>query len=244
MLKVNLPHREARNEAAALSLWDGAGAVRLYRSDAERWALLVERCEPGVSLMATRLDPEESLRAAAGVLRRLWSTVVPQHSSLESLGDVTAEWAALVRQRMARYRPRLDAGLVELGAQLLERLSLEPVARTVVLHGDFNPGNVLAAEREPWLAIDAKPMVGDAAYDPVPMIGQIGDLYDLRETDDVLVRRHELFADLVELPADRVTAWAVARLVEGALWYVSRNEENEARGSMHVAAKLASLAGL
>src|SRR5205085_2979858 len=31
VLKVNLPHREAREEATALALWDGAGAVRLYR---------------------------------------------------------------------------------------------------------------------------------------------------------------------------------------------------------------------
>ena len=244
VLKVSMPHREALGEATALSLWRGEGAVVLYRYDADRWALLVERCEPGVSLMAVRLDPEESLATAAVVLRRLWSTPVPADSSLESLGDVTAEWATLVRLRMERYRPPLDAGLVELGAQLLKQLPLDASARTVVLHGDFNPGNVLSARRQPWLAIDAKPMVGDAAYDPVPMIGQVGDLYDLGETDDLLIRRHQLFGDLVEIPVDRVVAWAVARLVEWSLWYVSRGEENEAKHSMGVAALLANFGGL
>ena len=189
VLKVNLPHREAREEATALSLWNGAGAVLLYRYDAERWALLVERCKPGVSLAAAGLDPVEALSTAAVVLRRLWSAVVPADSSFEALADVTAEWATLVRERMGRYRPPIDAGVVEVGAQLLERLPLDPSAPTVVLHGDFNPGNVLSAEREPWLAIDAKPMIGDAGYDTVPIIGQIGDLYDLGDTDDVLVHR-------------------------------------------------------
>lgn len=206
VLKVNLPHREARGEAAALSLWDGAGAVRLYRYDAERWALLVERCDPGTPLLAAGLEPEQSLSTAAAVLRRLWSAAVPTDSSFEALADVTAEWATLVRERMVRHRPPVDPGVVELGAQLLEQLPLDSSARTVVLHGDFNPGNVLSSQREPWLAIDAKPVVGDAAYDPVPMIGEVGELYDLRDTDDVLLRRHHLFADVVGLPSDRIVA--------------------------------------
>ena len=39
--------------------------------------------------------------------------------------------------------------------------------RNVVLGTDLHAGNVLAAEREPWLVIDPKPYVGDPAYDPV-----------------------------------------------------------------------------
>ena len=35
----------------------------------------------------------------------------------------------------------------------------------MLLHTDLHAGNVLAAEREPWLAIDPKPYVGDPAYD-------------------------------------------------------------------------------
>lgn len=66
VLKVKVPHREARGEASALSLWNGSGAVRLYRYDAERWALLVERCEPGTPLLAAGLEPEQSLSMTAG----------------------------------------------------------------------------------------------------------------------------------------------------------------------------------
>ncbi len=37
--------------------------------------------------------------------------------------------------------------------------------REVMLCTDLHAGNVLAAEREPWLVIDPKPYVGDPAYD-------------------------------------------------------------------------------
>lgn len=246
VLKVSLPHREARGEAAALALWNGSGAVRLYRHDADRWALLEERCEPGTPLLAAGLEPERALTIAAELLRRLWSVPVPSGSSLEALQDVTREWAGLVRERMARHRPPLDPGVVELGAQLLERLPLDAEARNVVLHGDFNPGNVLSAQREAWVAIDAKPMVGDAAYDPAPMVGQIGDLYELADDvgDDVLIGRHRVFADIVGQPTERIVAWACARLVESALWHVNRNEHEYAEHSMRVATRLARLGDL
>ena len=54
VLKLVYPHRESEHEADALALWDGDGAVRLLASDDERWAMLIERCEPGTSLPARR----------------------------------------------------------------------------------------------------------------------------------------------------------------------------------------------
>ena len=47
VLKVCFPHRESEHEAAALGRWDGNGAVRLLAHSPERWALLIERCQPG-----------------------------------------------------------------------------------------------------------------------------------------------------------------------------------------------------
>src|SRR6478736_1022123 len=45
VLKVTPP--EADEEADALELWDGDGAVRLLRRDRGRRALLIERARPG-----------------------------------------------------------------------------------------------------------------------------------------------------------------------------------------------------
>ena len=39
-----------------------------------------------------------------------------------------------------------------------------------MIHGDLHYENVLAADREPWLAIDPKPMAGDPHYEVAPML--------------------------------------------------------------------------
>lgn len=49
VLKINFPESESEREADALTSRDGDGAVRLLEHDPERRALLVERCDPGVS---------------------------------------------------------------------------------------------------------------------------------------------------------------------------------------------------
>ena len=225
VLKVSWPHREARFEAEGLRVWAGAGAVRVLRSDTERWAMLLERCVPGHALDECGLSVRQAMDAAAGVLRQLWSAAAPAGAPFERLGDVTQEWAGLVRERMDRHRPAFDPGLVALGASLLE--TLPAGGRTVVLHGDFNPGNVLSAARAPFLAVDPKPMVGDAAYDPSQLVTQLAGMS--------IRARFGYFAGLVDVPAERMLAWGVARSVEGALWEVSEGRAADLRTARDLA---------
>ncbi|MGH8881654.1 MAG: aminoglycoside phosphotransferase family protein, partial [Stackebrandtia sp.] len=64
VLKLSFPHREARGEAAALRWWAGEGAVRLFRHASEDFALLIERCDPGVPLTDVDLPPRTRLTIA------------------------------------------------------------------------------------------------------------------------------------------------------------------------------------
>jgi streptomycin 6-kinase len=237
VLKVTWPHREARPEGEVLKLWAGRGSVLVYEHDPERYALLLERCEPGTELRrAGEIPAEERLLLAAGVLRRLWEA--GQHHEAASAGphverisDVAADWAELAEERVARYDwpAGVDTGLFALGAQLLRELPLmgcpqargaEGKVRETVVHGDFNPGNLLAGEREPWLAIDTKPMYGDPAFDPWPLIQQTDDPFARPEPHRVLARRTALVADALGVDLARMRAWCVARLVEFLLWSV------------------------
>jgi streptomycin 6-kinase len=138
---------------------------------------------------------------------------------------------------MDELRPPVDPGLVALGASLLETLPAT-AARSVLVHGDFNPTNILRAEREPWLAIDAKPMVGDPGYDAFPLIGQVGEPI----ADGQYLPRFRLVADVVGEPSERLIAWAVARTVEAALWDASRGDDPAP--TMALAGLLADLAGI
>lgn len=243
VLKVGWPHPEAREEAAGLRVWDGAGAVRLLRHDAGRWALLVERCDPGVALHRSGLPTDDALAAGAEVLRELWSVPAPGpgQSSFDEIAGVTQGWAALVRERMERHRPPFDAALVEAGARLLATLPVDPPHR-VLVHGDANPGNLRSATRRPWLAIDAKPMLGDAGYDPSPLVLQVDP--PPHEDAAELARRFRLVGDVTGEDPVRLLAWAVARTVESALWQWHRGDHDGATARMALARRLADGAGL
>lgn len=74
---------------------------------------------------------------------------------------------------------------------------------------DLHAGNVLAAAREPWLAIDPKPYVGDPAYDPLQHMLNCDER--LRSDPHNLVRR---MAGLLGLDPGRVLLWLFARCVQ------------------------------
>lgn len=247
VLKVAWPHREATGEAEALRLWNGQAAARLFAHDPARHALLLERVAPGDAMNAAAdVDVEQRLTAGALVLRELWQVPLPATTALERLGDVTAEWADLVEDRARRLSFGYDPGLVAHGARLLRELPGTAV-RVVLLHGDANPGNLLAAGRRPWLAIDPKPMIGDRAYDPWPLLEQLG--LPERGFTGAAARgpargRLESLADAVGEEPRRLAAWGVARSVETAMWRADHGGVTAARTHLRKARDLAELAQL
>ncbi|MFC7218411.1 aminoglycoside phosphotransferase family protein [Streptomyces polyrhachis] len=244
VLKLTWPHPEAAGEAEGLRIWDGHFAVRALRAEPADFALLVERCTPGGALArADHLPAGTRLGLGAAVLRGLWGVAVPTGHGLPLLGAVTSGWARLVEERMARLSPGYDPGLVARGAALLRELPAS-ATRSAVVHGDFNPGNVLAAERLPWLAIDAKPMVGDPGYDVYPLLEQIDDPYALPSPDRVLAERLALLADVLDEDARRLAAWGTARRVETALWLADRGDRGGGAEAMRQARLLAGAAGV
>ncbi len=243
VLKVTWPHREAEGEAPGLHAWDGNGAVRLHRWDPEHGALLIERCTPGTPLDDSPLPPAERLALAAGLLRDLWAAPTPPDGRLERVDAVCAEWADVLQERMFRLRPGYDPGLVALGADLLRKLPVT-ATREVVVHGDFNPGNVLAARRRPWLAIDPKPMVGDPAYDPWPLLTQVDDPFTHPDPRPVLRERCTLVGGVLGEDPARLFAWSVARAVESALWSADHDDVAGGATELAEARVLAELAGL
>lgn len=242
VLKVTWPHREMAGEAAALRAWAGRGAVRLLAHDAERHALLVERCVPGTELPDAPLPPADALARAADVLAALWDAPRPPDGELETVAAVCAEWADIVTERMDRLRPAYDPGLVSLGAALLRDLPAT-ARREAVVHGDFNPGNILATDRG-WLAIDPKPMVGDPGYDLWPLVTQLDDPFEHDDPTAVLRERLALLADALDEPADRTAAWCVARSVESALWTADLGDVTGGAEELAEARVLADVAGL
>src|SRR5438046_2605684 len=76
----------------------------------------------------------------------------------------------------------------------------------LVLATDLHAGNVLHAEREPWLVIDPKPFVGDPAYDATQHL--FNCTARLRSNSRDTISR---FADLLGVDRQRVRLWLFAR---------------------------------
>lgn len=207
VLKVGWAHPEAAHEAAGLREWDGDGAVRLFASEAfdETSALLLERCVPGVSLRSAP-GPEQDA-VIAGLLRRLWRAPM-SGATFRPLQAMCDAWADEFEQKVDAPGVSLDPGLAGDGIALFRSLPASADLH-VLLCTDLHAGNVLAAEREPWLMIDPKPYVGDPAYDP---------LQHLLNNEDRLLAEPKGFprriADLVGVDADRLLLWLFARCVQ------------------------------
>jgi streptomycin 6-kinase len=207
VLKVVCRHTEAAHEADGLREWDGDGAVRLYAVQEfdDTVALLLERCVPGTTLTC-RPEPEQDM-VIAGLLPRLWREPAPGHR-FRPLQVMCDEWAAEFEQKAANGRATLDPGLAREGIKLFRRLP-GTAARHVLLSTDLHAGNVLAAQREPWLLIDPKPYLGDPTYDVLQHILNCDDR--LRADPGALAQR---MADLLDLDVDRVLLWLFARCVQ------------------------------
>jgi streptomycin 6-kinase len=191
-LKINLPDEESDDEAEALARWNGVGAVRLLARDDERRALLVERCRPGRQLW--ELPDEEATEIAAGVLEQLW---VPADPPFRRLETEAAKWAQELPRR------QLDRRLVERAVSFLRDAG--PTQReSLLLHQDLHGGNVLLSARG-WLAIDAKPLVGEREFDVASLIR------DRRPaTRAQLERRLDYLVERLGLDRERTRGWAIA----------------------------------
>lgn len=215
VLKLSCPgDREFRTEAEALKLFAGRGVVRLLGWDPERGAMLLERCEPGTPLVGAE-DDEAATSAAASVLGRMWRPV-----PTEQRFPLVSDWA----RGLARLRRRFGGGTGPMPAVLVEEAEalfgwLVPSQdEPVLLHGDFHHENVLAARREPWLAIDPKGVVGEPAYDAATLLREPPGLIGTPGAKQKIERRLRQLSEELGLERERLRGWALAQAVLAAYW--------------------------
>ena len=199
VLKMGMPHMEGEQEIDGLRFWDGEPTVRLLEADQDYNAMLLEQCRPG-RILRTLPEPEQDV-ILAGLLRRLWRLPAEPHP-FRPLAEMTAYWAECSEEEKEHWP---DAGLVQEGLALFYELP-RTAPTEALLATDLHAGNVLRAEREPWLVIDPKPFIGDPAYDATQ------HLYNclprlLADPEGVIGR----FADLLGLDDERVRLWMFAR---------------------------------
>ncbi|HEY5320541.1 MAG TPA: aminoglycoside phosphotransferase family protein [Galbitalea sp.] len=222
VLKVGYPHVEARWEAVGLAAFPRDAAPAVLRQDPWTWAMLLEPIYPGTPLNQVELDPREGLRVGGALHARLTASVVPD--GIPTLVTAMADYARTARDRLPAQERQLDAlgvrELVGVAVDELEELA-DTGASSTLLHGDFNPGNILLGADGRWQTIDPKPLVGDPAYDLWPLVSQLGRPYESAHPATVLAEQLAIAADAAEVDPGRAARWAFARTGLNVSWYLA-----------------------
>jgi streptomycin 6-kinase len=220
VLKLLVPHDEARGEADALAAWDGDGAARLLDRSEDGFTLLLERCRPGDDLWSVPRD--DRLDVVATLLPRLWAAPVPP--SAPPLRDTALRWAREAPTGAAAHGQPSD--VADDVRRWVDELTAD-ATRPVLLHGDLHPGNVLDAGSRGWVAIDPKPWVGDPAFDLAQLLFNELDGAHTEDRGAVPADRDAVvglrawvdrLSHGVDVDPGRVLRWAV---VKGTGWGVT-----------------------
>lgn len=81
----------------------------------------------------------------------------------------------------------------------------------VLIHQDLHGDNVLRAQRQPWLAIDPKPLVGEREFSLAPVIRS----YEFGHSRDAVVQRLDCLSTALNLDRERCRVWC---LVQSLAW--------------------------
>ena len=215
-LKLQPVDEESAGEPIALRAWGGDGAVRLLDHEPASGAMLLERLDPDRSLSTVR-DDIEALGILTRLLARLSSRSAP--TGLRKLGDVASAMLGQVPQAVGALPDARDRSVVDACAAAVRELVDEPGDR--LLHWDLHYDNVLAGEREPWLVIDPKPLVGDLGFELLPALRNRWD--DVAATGDAsraVLWRFDLMVEVLGLDRGRAVGWTLGRVLQNALWDV------------------------
>ena len=221
VLKIGFPNKELHTEIEALAHYNGCGIAQLYEFDAEQGAFLLERLQPG-TMLSEVADDETATRIAAEVMRQLWQPPPPSHAF-----PTITDWS----QGLDRLRKEFNGGtgpfparLVEIAETLFTDL-LASQAEQVLLHGDLHHYNILRAERQEWLAIDPKGVVGEPAYEIGALLRNPFDFLDTPNPQRKLARRVDILSEYLSLDSQRIIGWGIAQAVLSSWW--SYEDEGE-----------------
>jgi streptomycin 6-kinase len=211
VLKVQFPHWEAETEHLALRAWAGNGAVQLLRADPRRFALLLERLHPRD---LTTIDALDACEIVGGTYKRLHSAAGPRYRTLS--GELK-RWVERFRKLPASAP--VPHRYVEQAISLSEDFIADPATDGRLIHTDLHYENMLAADREPWLVIDPKPLSGDPHFEVAPRIWNRWDEVVAAADLRFAVRQRFYTAiDAAGFDQDRARDWVIVRQMLNVLW--------------------------
>ena len=219
VLKVTWPHAEAEHEHLALQRWGGRGAVRLLAANPARWTMLLERLNWRRDLHDVPID--EACTVIGTLLHQLNSEALPQFSRLSAQ-------AAEMAEKLRSAPPAIPRRFVEQARSLLSELITDSAIDSHMVHTDLHYGNILSADRQPWLAIDPKPLAADPAFAVTPALwNRWAEAIASGDLRAHLRRRLSIICAGTGLDEERARAWSIVREVQNGLWAIEGDDADE-----------------
>ncbi len=209
VLKLGLDSEGLAREAFALKCFAGCGAVKVLAED--NGMLLLERAVPGMSLKDYFPTKEkESIEIACGVIKKLHKASIPEAHHFPHIKD----WLATLDKDWSIPDEHLQK------ARMLRDQLLQTSDADVLLHGDLHHDNILQNGND-WLVIDPKGVIGEATYEVAAFIrNPMPELLNHADAPNIIHNRITRFAELLELPSQRILDWCFVQAVLAWVWAI------------------------
>ena len=206
----------------ALRFFNGHGMVQLLGFDEADEVLILEYLQPG-TLLSTVEDDQKATSIIANVMRQLRCPIMGEHTfpTVKKWGKGFERLRNYYKGGSGPFPPRL----LEEAERLFAELSASS-AESVLLHGDLHHENILAAQRQPWLAIDPKGLVGEAAYETGALLrNELTRVFEAAQPRGVMERRVDQLADELGFERARIRGWGLAQAVLSVWWGIEDSGE-------------------
>jgi streptomycin 6-kinase len=152
---------------------------------------------------------EAALDVFVALLPRLWKAAGPP---FRALAEEAAWWIECVPVEWERLGRPFERRLVDAALDALRSLATTQ-GEQVLVSQDLHAENVLAARREPWLAIDPKPLVAEREF----AIASIVRSFELGEGRRAMGRRFDRLTAELGLDRDRARGWTIGQTIAWSL---------------------------
>ena len=207
ILKLGLDNEGLAREAFALKCFSGYGAVNVLAEN--DGMLLLERAVLGTSLKSYFPNQEhQSIGIACEAMRRLHQANIRKDHPFPHIKD----WLAALDKEWS-----IPDGYLQKARKLREQL-LQTSEADVLLHADLHHDNILQ-NGDGWLVIDPKGVIGEAAYEVAAFIrNPMPELLNHADATTIIHNRVTRFAELLELPSQRILDWCFVQAVLAWVW--------------------------
>ena len=177
-----------------------AALSQLVARDDGRRALLIERCIPGTCLWDAEADEPAIV---AELLPRLWIEPSTPHP-FRFLATEADRWAEKVPRRYELGGRPFEQSLLSFAVDVFSNVDR---SAAFLVNQDLHGGNILRAERQPWLVIDPKPLLGERELDGVGLLRNAA--WNSKTSPTASVRRWLDSLQALGLDRERLRRWGV-----------------------------------